>query len=107
VVAATLGASLVFLLARTALAEPLAERAGPRLEKLRAGFQENAIAYLLFLRLVPAFPFWLVNLAPAFPSLRATLDGLDRNGGGFGAWITHGGLAARRGWARWADSTPM
>ncbi|MFV2091473.1 MAG: VTT domain-containing protein, partial [Hyphomicrobiales bacterium] len=35
-------------------------------EKLRAGFAENALHYLLFLRLVPAFPFWLVNLAPAF-----------------------------------------
>lgn len=65
VVAATLGAVAVFLLARTALAGPLARQAGPWLDKLRAGFQENAIGYLLFLRLVPAFPFWLVNLAPA------------------------------------------
>ncbi len=65
VVAATLGAVVIFLLAKTALASPLSRRAGPWLEKLRAGFQNNAISYLLFLRLVPAFPFWLVNLAPA------------------------------------------
>jgi uncharacterized membrane protein YdjX (TVP38/TMEM64 family) len=65
VIAATLGAVIVFILARTALSEPLARRAGPWLDKLRAGFQEDAIGYLLFLRLVPAFPFWLVNLAPA------------------------------------------
>ncbi|MEC9368983.1 MAG: VTT domain-containing protein, partial [Pseudomonadota bacterium] len=45
--------------------EALAARAGPWLGKLRAGFQENALNYLLFLRLVPLFPFWLVNLAPA------------------------------------------
>ena len=64
-VAATCGAVAIFMLARTALAEPLARQAGPWLDKLRAGFQEDAIGYLLFLRLVPAFPFWLVNLAPA------------------------------------------
>ena len=65
VLAATCGAVAIFLLARTALAEPLARQAGPWLEKLRDGFQKDAIGYLLFLRLVPAFPFWLVNLAPA------------------------------------------
>ena len=65
VFAATLGAVAIFLLARTALAEPLAHRAGPWLDRLRAGFKEDAVGYLLFLRLVPAFPFWLVNLAPA------------------------------------------
>jgi uncharacterized membrane protein YdjX (TVP38/TMEM64 family) len=65
VAAATLGAAAIFIFARTALAGPLARRAGPRLDRLRAGFQENALSYLLFLRLVPAFPFWLVNLASA------------------------------------------
>jgi uncharacterized membrane protein YdjX (TVP38/TMEM64 family) len=65
VTAGTAGAIAIFLLARTALAEPLARRAGPWLDRLRAGFQADAIGYLLFLRLVPAFPFWLVNLAPA------------------------------------------
>lgn len=65
VVAATIGASIIFLIAKTSLGEPLAARAGPWLEKLRTGFQDNALSYLLFLRLVPAFPFWLVNLAPA------------------------------------------
>ena len=63
--AASVGAVLVFLIARTALGEPLAARAGPWLAKLRQGFQEDAFNYLLFLRLVPIFPFWLVNLAPA------------------------------------------
>lgn len=63
-VAATIGASVVFLIAKSALAEPLAARAGPRLERLRQGFHEDAFNYLLFLRLVPIFPFWLVNLAP-------------------------------------------
>lgn len=65
VAAATLGAGIIFLIAKTSLSEMLVARAGPWLEKLRAGFQDNALSYLLFLRLVPAFPFWLVNLAPA------------------------------------------
>lgn len=65
IIGATIGATLVFLVARTALGEALAARAGPWLAKLRDGFKENALSYMLFLRLVPVFPFWLVNLAPA------------------------------------------
>jgi uncharacterized membrane protein YdjX (TVP38/TMEM64 family) len=64
-ISATTGATIVFLLARTTLAEPLIRRAGPWLCKVRAGFQKDAFSYLLFLRLVPAFPFWFMNLAPA------------------------------------------
>ena len=65
VVGATTGATIVFLVARTALGEALSERAGPWLAKLREGFKEEALSYMLFLRLVPAFPFWFVNIAPA------------------------------------------
>ncbi|MCR9175150.1 MAG: TVP38/TMEM64 family protein [Alphaproteobacteria bacterium] len=65
VLAATLGAVMVFLAARTALGDSLRARAGPFLAKLRAGFQENALSYLFVLRLVPLFPFWLVNIVPA------------------------------------------
>jgi len=64
-IAATIGAIIVFLIARSALGETLAARVGPWLSRLRQGFQEDAFNYLLFLRLVPVFPFWLVNLAPA------------------------------------------
>lgn len=63
--AATLGAVFLFLIAKTSLGEALAQKASGAIEKLRAGFNENAFNYLLFLRLVPLFPFWLVNLAPA------------------------------------------
>jgi len=65
VAGATAGATALFLIATTALGDSLRERAGPAVRKMRAGFQENAFHYLMFLRLVPAFPFWLVNLAPA------------------------------------------
>jgi uncharacterized membrane protein YdjX (TVP38/TMEM64 family) len=65
VVAATAGAAVLFLIAKTSLGETLAARAGPWLARLRNGFQENALSYMLFLRLVPLFPFFIVNLAPA------------------------------------------
>jgi uncharacterized membrane protein YdjX (TVP38/TMEM64 family) len=66
VVGATAGATAVFLIARTSLGEELLRRAGGTVARLAGGFQRNAMSYLLFLRLVPAFPFWLVNLVPAF-----------------------------------------
>ena len=65
IVGATIGATLIFLVARSSFGESLAARAGPWIGKLRDGFKENALSYLLFLRLVPAFPFFVVNLAPA------------------------------------------
>lgn len=66
VVGATVGATLLFLAARTALGETLRAKAGPGLRKLEEGFKRDALSYLLVLRLIPAFPFFLVNLAPAF-----------------------------------------
>jgi len=65
VIGATLGATVVFLIARTSFGETLAERAGPVIASLRDGFRDNAFSYMLFLRLVPAFPFVMVNLAAA------------------------------------------
>lgn len=64
IVGATLGSVVVFLAARGALREPLQRRAGPWLGKMERGFKENALSYLLILRLLPLFPFWLVNLVP-------------------------------------------
>jgi uncharacterized membrane protein YdjX (TVP38/TMEM64 family) len=72
VVGATIGATIVFLAARTVLGEVLRARAGPFLQKLEAGFRENELSYMLVLRLVPLFPFWLVNLAPAFLGVRTS-----------------------------------
>jgi uncharacterized membrane protein YdjX (TVP38/TMEM64 family) len=70
VIGATIGATLIFLIARTALGEPLLRRAGPRAAQLAKGFRDDAFSYLLFLRLVPAFPFFLVNLVPAFAGVK-------------------------------------
>ena len=69
VLAATLGATSVFLAARYLLADAARKRLGALGEKINAGFAQNAFSWLLFLRLVPLFPFFLVNLAPAFSSV--------------------------------------
>ena len=66
VIGATIGATAIFLIARSALGDALQKRAGPWLERMAEGFRENALSYLLVLRLVPLFPFFVVNLVPAF-----------------------------------------
>lgn len=65
VIGATIGAAGLFLAARTAVGDSLRRRAGPWVRRMKQGFRDNALSYLLFLRLVPLFPFWLVNLVPA------------------------------------------
>jgi uncharacterized membrane protein YdjX (TVP38/TMEM64 family) len=65
-IGATIGAAIIFIAARTALRDFLHQKIGVWLKKISAGFKNNAISYMLFLRLVPLFPFWLVNIVPAF-----------------------------------------
>ena len=69
VLAATLGATLVFLAARYLFADMARKKIGGLAQKINEGFTQDAFNYLLFLRLVPLFPFWLVNLAPAFTNV--------------------------------------
>ena len=64
-VAATIGATALFLAASTAFGDALRRKAGPRVRKLADGFGEDAFAYLLALRLAPIFPFFVINIAPA------------------------------------------
>ncbi len=66
VIGATTGAIAVFLAARTALGGALRAKAGGAVQRLEAGFRENAFSYMLTLRLIPVLPFWLLNLVPAF-----------------------------------------
>lgn len=70
VVAATIGAAAVFLIARSAFGNVLRLKAGAFVARMADGFQKNAFSYLLFLRLVPVFPFWAVNLVPAFLGMK-------------------------------------
>ncbi len=77
VISATIGATIIFMVAKGACGESLVRRAGPLACKLADGFKTDAFSYLLFLRLVPAFPFFLVNLAPALVGVKL----LDLRGG--------------------------
>ncbi len=70
VIGATVGATLLFLIASSAFGSVLARRAGKRATKVAEGFRADAFSYLLFLRLVPIFPFWLVNLAAALVGVK-------------------------------------
>lgn len=70
VFSATIGATLAFLGARYLLAETVQRHLGTRGRTIVRGFEANAFRYLLFLRLVPLFPFWLVNLAPGLTPIR-------------------------------------
>src|SRR6266481_4731931 len=79
---AALGAIAVFLAARTAFYDLFHARAGAALARFEQGFRRDSFSYLLFLRLIPVFPFWLVNIVPALlgmtlgPYTLATLIGI-------------------------------
>lgn len=66
VTAASTGAVIVFLAARYAFREVFEKRAGAWLKKLETGFRAHEFSYLMSLRLVPIFPFFVVNVVPAF-----------------------------------------
>tara|TARA_R110000868_G_scaffold387972_1_gene656726 strand:+ start:704 stop:1411 length:708 start_codon:yes stop_codon:yes gene_type:complete len=65
VISATLGAMFVYLAVKLALRDWVAKRNAKWLKSMEQGFKNNALSYLLFLRLVPVFPFFLVNIIPA------------------------------------------
>lgn len=68
IASATAGAVLIFLAARFGLGDFLSrkmDRAGGVVGKIKAGLNENEVSYLLLMRLVPAFPFFVANLVSA------------------------------------------
>ncbi|OXT01767.1 TVP38/TMEM64 family protein [Notoacmeibacter marinus] len=65
-VGATLGATALFLAARGAMAGTLRKKLGGAADKFAKGFESDAFGYLLALRLAPVFPFFVINIAPAF-----------------------------------------
>ena len=72
VVSATLGAGSIFLMVRYLIGDAVRRRLErkPQAARLLHGFEHDAFNYLLFVRLVPLFPFWLVNLVSAFTAMR-------------------------------------
>ena len=73
VLGATFGGTLLFLATRTALGDVLRRKAGPSLQRFSDGFQANAFAYMLLLRVTPIFPFFLVNIAPGIIGIPVTI----------------------------------
>jgi uncharacterized membrane protein YdjX (TVP38/TMEM64 family) len=63
VIGATIGATLTYLAIRTSLGAFLAQKGGKWLSKLEKGFEQNAFSYMLVLRFIPIFPFWVINIA--------------------------------------------
>jgi uncharacterized membrane protein YdjX (TVP38/TMEM64 family) len=68
-IAATIGATLAFLATRYLLHDAVTRKFGDRLEKLNRELEARGLNYLLFLRLVPLFPFFLINLAAGLTRL--------------------------------------
>ena len=71
-ISATLGATLIFLAVRIALEPWVAKKTSRWIKKMRTGFKQGAFQYLLFLRLVPLFPFWVINIVPALLGVKAS-----------------------------------
>ena len=69
VIAATIGATLALLVTRYLLRDAVLSRFGPKLEGINRELEERGLNYLLFLRLVPVFPFFLINLAAGLTRL--------------------------------------
>ena len=72
VIGATIGATLIFVFAKTLFGANALDRFGAPAAKLAEGIRKDAASYLLVLRLVPLFPFFLVNLVPAFVGVPLT-----------------------------------
>lgn len=73
VIGATIGAYAVFILARTIFKDSFERKFASRIDKFKQGFEDGAVSYLLMLRLIPVFPFWLVNILPSFFNVSSKL----------------------------------
>ncbi|NNM58563.1 MAG: TVP38/TMEM64 family protein [Legionellales bacterium] len=71
VIAATIGATILFLAVKTSFGEWLAKRAVGKMAAFEEGFRKNEFNYILTLRLIPIVPFWLINIVSALFNVRA------------------------------------
>ncbi|MBW1807470.1 MAG: TVP38/TMEM64 family protein [Deltaproteobacteria bacterium] len=67
---ATLGATAALIFTRYLFRDAIERKLGEKAKRLSAGFARDGLNYLLFLRLVPLFPFWLINLTAGLTHLR-------------------------------------
>ncbi len=71
-ISATTGATIAFLIARYLFDDLVQKKMGERLAKIREKFREEGALYLFSIRLVPVFPFFVVNLVMGLTSIRTT-----------------------------------
>lgn len=91
---ATTGACLLFLAAKLAFSDFLRAKVAPYIKRFQEGFHENEVSYLLILRLAPLFPFFVVNLVPAFLNVRFKVYALTTFFGIMPACFIYAGLGA-------------
>jgi dihydrolipoamide dehydrogenase len=68
--ASTIGATLAFLVARLVLRDAIQAKFGDKLKAINAGVDKEGGFYLFTLRLVPAFPFFMINLVMGLTSMK-------------------------------------
>lgn len=93
--AATAGAMIIFWIARGSLGAALRARAGPWMRRVERGFQEDAVSWLLIMRLTPVVPFFVANVAPALLGVRSRVF----------FWTTLIGIAPATAVYTWVGST--
>ncbi len=106
VVGATIGACLIFLAVKTSLGQVLAAKAGKWLTKLKKGFEHDALSYLLILRLVPIFPFWVINIAAGLLNVRLRIFALTTFFGIIPGTLVYASVGAGLGTILDAGETP-
>ena len=72
-ISCTAGGVVVFLICRSAFGDALRTRAGPMVARIEAGVERDAFSYVLTLRLIPAAPLWLINIALGFFEIRLSV----------------------------------
>ena len=70
VTGATIGATVIFLITKTAMGDVLRSKASGFVKKMEEGFRADALSYLFTLRLIPAVPFWVLNIVPGILGLK-------------------------------------
>jgi len=71
VIGATIGATIIFYVTRTAMGDVLRSKASGFVKRMEEGFREDAFSYLFSLRLIPAVPFWVLNIVPGILGVKA------------------------------------
>jgi len=70
VIGASIGATLTFLAVKTAFGDILKNKVGSTIQKMQEGFTKNEFSYMLFLRFLPIFPFFIINIAAGVLGVR-------------------------------------